>query len=251
VETQAVDSFVSTHHAEELTGWLTLEMSKDAMKSFLVTRGATLELADEPDRSAQERSDSRCTESPQNQPSDIIINTISRMNNFLANKANDNKQAMTLRLAREEDAASIFELVNGLAVYEKAADEVTINSETYQRDGCGAEHPIFHCILVELHDEDSKSALVVGMGLFYFGYSSSNEGKYLYLEDIFIQEAYRGRGCGKSIMLTLADIAFQSDCNRFVWQALDWNTPALEFYEAIGAKVCTGLVTVRLNEEQI
>jgi len=239
---QVVDLFVTKHNAEELVGWLTLKMNKDEMKAFLETR-ASWGHTDEPDRLTEERRDSSSPESSQMNLPDIVNNVISEMNCSIANKADDEKQTMTLRLAQKEDAASVFKLVNGLAVYEKAADEVSITSEIYQRDGCGADHSIFHCILVELQDE------IVGMGFFYFGYSAINGGKYLYLEDLFIQEAYRGRGCGRSIMLSLADIALRSDSSRFVWQALDWNTPALRFYQAIGANVLKGLVTVRLNEE--
>jgi len=249
-----VKSFCTKHHAEDLSGWLTLQMSKDAMTSFLATKVASGGNMKESNRLEEGGADSNISAESSPVPFPDVVNTVlSEMNSTTACKddGNDKKQIMKLRLAQREDAASIFKLVNGLAVYEKAANEVAVTSEIYKRDGCGTDHPIFHCILVELQDTNCDQLRVVGMGFFYLGYGVCNGGKYLYLEDLFIEEEYRGRGCGKSIMLSLADIASRSCCSRFVWQALDWNTPALKFYQAIGANICDGLVTVRLNEDQI
>lgn len=224
------------------------------MTSFLATKTASVEKMKESNRLEVGGVDSNISTESSPAPFPDVVNTVlSEMNSTAACKddGNDKKQTIKLRLAQRQDAASIFKLVNGLAVYEKAAHEVTITSEIYQRDGCGIDHPIFHCILVELQDTNCDQSHVIGMGFFYLGYSASNGGKYLYLEDLFVDEEYRGRGCGKSIMLSLADIASKSGCSRFVWQALDWNTPALNFYKGIGANICDGLVTLRLNEDQI
>ena len=210
------------HHAENLSGWLTLEMSKDAMTSFLAINAASGGIMKEFNRVEEGGVDSNIsTESSPGPFPDVVNTVLSEMNSTAAYKDDKKhkKQTIKLRLAQREDAASIFKLVNGLAVFEKAEDEVTIDSEIYQRDGCGTDHPIFHCILVELQDTNCDQSHVVGMGFFYLGYSASNGGKYLYLEDLFIEEEYRGRGCGKYIMLSLADIASRSGCSRFVWQA--------------------------------
>lgn len=175
------------------------------------------------------------------------IQMILKQRNTILSTSNDTQA--TLYLAGQTDADSIFDLVNGLAIYEKAQDEVAVTSEIYQRDGCLVNHAIFHCILVKIHQDDKE--VVVGMGFFYFGYDIENGGRYLYLEDLFIQEEYRGKGYGKAVMTCLAEIAIKCKCSRFVWQALAWNTPALNFYEKIGAKICKGLRTVRLNESDI
>ena len=98
--------------------------------------------------------------------------------------------------------------------------------------------------------EDKSSIKVVGMGFWYLGYSL-DLGKYLYLEDLFIEHEYRGYRCGKALMYSLADIALNVGCNRFLWQALKWNTPALGFYNKIGAKVYQGLMTLRLDQDKI
>jgi GNAT superfamily N-acetyltransferase len=72
-----------------------------------------------------------------------------------------------------------------------------------------------------------------------------DSGSFLYLEDLFIEKNYRGNGAGTFIMKSLAALALCLDCSRLVWQALDWNTPALTFYNKLGAKVVDGLLTTR------
>lgn len=151
----------------------------------------------------------------------------------------------------DNDAKAILKLVNGLALYENALDEVHINESIYQIDGNGnGNNPLFHCILLEKAD-DGNCSVVVGMGFFYFGYSIEYNGRFLWLEDLFIEEKYRDNGFGKAIMYVLAGISKETACERFVWQALDWNTPALNFYDSIGANVCQGLMTLRLDKDQI
>ncbi len=179
--------------------------------------------------------------------------SLSYMNALIARRNKSNK-TMRLRRAGGHDAESIFGLVNGLAAYENAADQVSVTASIYQRDGVKTDNPIFYTILVESCCDESEGgdndSSVVGMGFFYIGYSLTR-GKFLYLEDLFIEEAHRGDGCGKSIMYSLAEIALDLDCNSFIWQALDWNAPALDFYKSIGAEICNDLVTVRLDDEAI
>jgi len=157
---------------------------------------------------------------------------------------NESMIQMRLRRATECDAESILKLVQGLALYKKASREVSVTAAIYRRDGDGDggddeedRSPLFHCILVEAvtttksteHGlEDKCSIKVIGMGFWYLGYSLV-AGKYLYLEDPFIEHEYRGCGCGKGLMYSLAYIALNLSCNRFLWQALKWNTPAFGF----------------------
>ena len=162
------------------------------------------------------------------------------------------------RRAIEKDAKSILNLVQGLAIYEKAFEEVEVNESIYQEDS-GGDNPLYHCILLERYnpnicDNETQRNVkeVVGMGFFYFGYSfKKKHERFLFLEDLFIQKQYRGNGFGKAIMFTLAKISQSLHCDRFAWQALDWNTPALKFYESIGATICQGLQTLRLDKERI
>jgi ribosomal protein S18 acetylase RimI-like enzyme len=152
----------------------------------------------------------------------------------------------------DNDAKAILKLVSGLALYEKALDEVDVNESIYEIDGNGnGNNPMFHCILLEKVYDDDDFPIVIGMGFFYFSYSLQYNGRFLWLEDLFIEEKYRGNGFGKAIMYVLAGISKEIGCERFVWQALDWNTPALNFYDSIGANVCEGFMTLRLDKEQI
>ena len=88
------------------------------------------------------------------------------------------------------------------------------------------------------------------MAFLYFGYDVDT-GRFLYLEDLFVEENMRGKGCGSLVMAALALIAKGAGCIGFVWQALDWNTPALTFYENIGAEVQDGLLTTRFCGETL
>lgn len=203
-----------------------------------------------PPPSHENKSHPPCIKSALN-TGDIIREVLGTANSALTNETEGSAKSIRLRVANENDADHVLNLVKGLAVFEKAAEEVIVTSDIYKRDGCGIRHPIFHCILVESLDSETHSSRVVGMGLFYFGYSALHGGRYLFLEDLFIEKEYRGLGCGTCIMSSLADIAIKTGCFRFVWQVLEWNMPAIQFYKHIGATVCSDLSTLRLNYEQI
>lgn len=288
------ETMAQKYNFDILNEWLTLQMTKDSMSSFLDTINTwDIQLSLSVIKSTKNQ-DSRIV----NQESSAtiltnnltIIDIYNRINGILSfmNPAMYRRKTnlggrFRLRYAFSEDAKSILNLVQGLAIYEKALDEVEVNESIYQIDGSG-DNPLYHCILLERlngssshdndndDDHDDATADVVGMGCFYFGHktviSSSNNSdtsksivnnknnnnnseRFLFLEDLFIQKEYRGNGFGKAIMYTLALISTNLNCNRFVWQALDWNDPALKFYSSIGANVCQGLMTLRLDKKRI
>lgn len=189
-----------------------------------------------------------------NQINDVIDDILFKLNISMKQQRNhhDNRNMFQLRRAYcNDDAGSILNLVNGLATYEKALDEVHVNESIYKADG-GGDNPLFHCIILESREDNHQSkGQVTGMAFFYFGYSLQNRGRFLYLEDLFIQEKYRGNGFGKAFMYALAKISNSLDCERFVWQALDWNSPALNFYAGIGAEICQDLITLRFDKDRI
>mmetsp|Transcript_12786 Transcript_12786/g.19341 ORF Transcript_12786/g.19341 Transcript_12786/m.19341 type:complete len:428 (+) Transcript_12786:212-1495(+) len=158
----------------------------------------------------------------------------------------------SFRLRRIEsngkDTSSLLGLVCELAEYEKALDSVNASKDMYIRDGFG-QRPYFHCFLLENAD-DNGSFSPCGYALWYIGYSTW-EGRFLYLEDLYIKERFRGCGAGKNIMYTLADVASSFDCGRFVWQVLDWNTPARKFYKGIGAVELPDWITIRMDRSSI
>jgi len=227
-------------------------MGKDGMKSFIGTRDDW----GKPSTSTGSIQQSEPTKTgiitkqkdSKSSVRNAIDDTLSYMNTLMSRKNMTN--TIRLRRATGGDVESIFNLVKGLASYEKAADQVSVTPSIYQRDGGDVANPIFHTILVESIEGECAHSSVVGMGFFYMGYSAANA-KFLYLEDLFIKEAFRGAGCGKSIMYSLAEIALRLNCRGFVWQALDWNAPALAFYKSIGAGICENLVTIRLDDEVI
>ena len=160
-------------------------------------------------------------------------------------KASESEEVQ-LQLATENDLHHIERLVHGLAVYEKEVEAIHINQEHYHVDGFHGDSPLYKCLLLQ----NKKEEHCCGMAFFYFGYDVG-KGRFLYLEDLFIEELYRGNGGGSLIMATLASIAKSVGCTGFVWQALDWNTPALNFYDKIGAKVLDGLLTTRFSGEAL
>ena len=166
-----------------------------------------------------------------------------------------------LRLASAKDLYSIGRLVQGLADFEKEPDAVNVTPEHYQIDGFQSDPPLFYCILIEVSTTEKNDNIndwyACGMAFCWIGsrqdvsHTTSRmiqqpESLFLYLEDLFIEEGYRGNGAGTFVMTTLGEIALSLNCNKMVWQALDWNTPALTFYQnKIGARIVDGLLTTR------
>lgn len=147
---------------------------------------------------------------------------------------------LQLKRATVNDLLDIRTLVQGLADHVKESDSISTTMEELRLDGFETPAPLYYCLL--LNDTDTGKAC--GVAVIFFGYDIDS-GRFLYLEDLFIEEAYRGNGGGKTAMLALASIAQMLNCGSFVWQALDWNKPSLLFYENLGAKVQQGLLTSR------
>jgi len=135
-----------------------------------------------------------------------------------------------IRGARKGDAPVIMQLIRDLAEYEKLAHEVVATELDIDTQLFGA-HPHAEALLAEFQDEP------VGFALFFHNFSTFLGRPGLYLEDLFVKPDYRGRGFGKQLLATLARIAVERGCGRFEWAVLDWNTPAIRFYESLGAKI--------------
>lgn len=147
--------------------------------------------------------------------------------------------SILIREGRSEDVPAIMELVRELALYEKAPEEVSNTEERMLREGFG-DNPAFGSFLAE---EDGK---VVGMSLYYYRYSTW-KGKRLYLEDIIVNESKRGSGIGKLLFDKTIEKAKAEDCSGMMWQVLDWNTPAIEFYKKYNARFDEGWVNCHLD----
>jgi GNAT superfamily N-acetyltransferase len=158
------------------------------------------------------------------------------------------KLEFQIRKASKKDAPRILELVNALSVYERLDHTVTATVKLFEKNGFD-EHPYFHTLLADLSDGDEKGT--VGFALYFFTFSTFTGKPTLYLEDLFVKPGFRGKGIGKRLLVELANIARAKNCARMEWSVLDWNTPSIQFYEAIGAKPMSDWITFRLEEKGI
>lgn len=133
-----------------------------------------------------------------------------------------------IRLAVPSDLDTIFDLIRGLAIYEKLEHECTGTKEQLFAHLFGAR-PYCEALIVESGEE------AVGFARFFTNYSTFLCKPGLYLEDLFVKPEHRGRGYGKALMQALAKICIERDYGRFEWSVLDWNQPSIEFYESLGA----------------
>ena len=146
--------------------------------------------------------------------------------------------------ATERDVPLILELIQGLAVYEKLAHEVTA-TEAGLRETLFGARPAADVIIAYAGDTPA------GFALFFPNYSTFLGKPGLYLEDLFVRPEYRGQGLGLALMKRLAQIAVERGCGRFEWSVLDWNEPAIGFYESLGAKLMDGWSIVRVNGDAL
>lgn len=146
----------------------------------------------------------------------------------------------SIRAASVDDAAAILGFVRELAAYEREPDAVELTLATL-REQLTSPSPPFECLLGELDGEP------VGFALFFHNYSTWRGRRGLYLEDLYVRPSARGRGVGKSLLVHLAALAVARGCARLEWSVLDWNTPAIGFYRALGAEPMSEWTVFRLT----
>ena len=132
-----------------------------------------------------------------------------------------------VRVGKESDLPAVLDLVKELADYENALDQVSNTVDRMTADGFG-DNPVFGFFVAEKNDS------IVGVSIYYYRYSTW-KGKRLYLEDIVVTEAERGNGFGKLLFDATISQAKESKCTGMMWQVLDWNKPAIEFYKKYNA----------------
>ncbi len=137
----------------------------------------------------------------------------------------------TLRIERAtpRDVPLILQLIKALAEYERMSNDVVANEDSLRETLFGA-HPSAEVVIGYAGDEPA------GFALFFHNYSTFLGKPGLYLEDLFVVPAFRGRGYGKALLRHLATLAVERGCGRFEWSVLDWNEPAIGFYKKLGAK---------------
>jgi GNAT superfamily N-acetyltransferase len=148
--------------------------------------------------------------------------------------------AIEISPAQEADIALILSLINELAEFEKLKAQVAATEATLRQALFGSR-PAAEALIARSAGEPAGFAL-------YFHNFSTFVGKHgLYLEDLFVRPAFRGRGIGKALLARLARLALERDCGRFEWAVLDWNRPARDFYEALGAQSNPSWVNYRIT----
>ena len=152
--------------------------------------------------------------------------------------------ATTIRKATEADVPQILEFIRAITAYERAPDAVSATEAGLLRDGFGP-NPFYRCLIA---DQDGQPA---GFALYFFNYSTWMGRPGLYLEDLFVQPGFRGRGIGKALLKEVAAIAVAEGCPRLQWEVLDWNTPAIDFYRAMGAEFLDEWRNVRVSGEAL
>jgi GNAT superfamily N-acetyltransferase len=148
-----------------------------------------------------------------------------------------------IRAGKKEDLPQVLELVKELAEYERAPEQVTNTVAMMEEDGFGP-HPVYGVFVAE------KGDVLVGISIYYYRYSTW-KGKRLYLEDIIVTEKERGNGIGKLLFDCTLRKTLEDSCTGMVWQVLDWNEPALNFYRKYGAAFDAAWVNCALEAEQI
>ncbi|MBE9031703.1 GNAT family N-acetyltransferase [filamentous cyanobacterium LEGE 11480] len=139
-----------------------------------------------------------------------------------------------VRSAVRADVPSLFGLIQALADYENLSQQV-IGSPEQLAQHLFDDQP-YASVLVSVVLVDGVET-VTGMALYFYNYSTFRTQPGLYLEDLFVLEAYRGQGMGKALLKSLAVIAVEKGCGRFEWSVLDWNAPSIAFYQHMGAEV--------------
>jgi len=148
-------------------------------------------------------------------------------------------KGIEIREAIENDSAQILTFIKELASYEKAIDEVVAEEKDIRESVFGSNSSV-KALICTLDEKP------IGFAVYFYNYSTWQGKKGLYLEDLYVSPEHRGVGAGKELLKHLAKIAVSQGCGRFEWSVLDWNEPAIKFYDSIGAKPKTEWVGYQL-----
>jgi len=150
---------------------------------------------------------------------------------------------ITLRTAIKEDCPRLLELVNELALFEKAPQEVTVTLQEFEDAGFG-NNPVWKAFVAV------DNGIIIGFALYYVRYSTW-KGCRLYLEDLLVTESHRGMGIGKLLFDRIIKETQERGFSGMVWQVLDWNEPAIKFYNKYGSSIEAGWLNAALSKEQL
>ena len=156
---------------------------------------------------------------------------------------------LAIRAAVAADVPQILAFIRELALYEREPDAVRATEADLLRDGFGPD-PKFRCVIAESVGADSNSS-AAGFALFFSSYSTWRGHHGIRLEDLYVRPELRGQGIGKALLAHVASVAVGEGCPRLEWDVLAWNTPAIGFYESIGAAMQTEWRIMRVADEAL
>lgn len=151
---------------------------------------------------------------------------------------------MRIREAQPNEAHQILDFIRDLAIYEKAPDEALATIEDIEKSFF-CDHPQVFCNFVEVESQ------VVGFVVWYLNYSTWTGTHGIYVEDLFVRPEYRGNGYGKALLSYLANICVSRGYERLQWWVLDWNMPAIDFYESLGAEAMNEWTVMRVQKDAL
>ncbi len=150
---------------------------------------------------------------------------------------------IVLREATANDMPQVRKLVEGLALFEKAPEEVTVSLNEFINDGFG-DNPFYKCTVAESNNK------IIGFCLYYVAYSTW-KGRIVYLDDLFVNEEYRKHGIGKKLIDSVIYYAKEIQANQVRWSVLEWNENAINFYKKLGVAFDAEWIQCKMNKEQI
>jgi GNAT superfamily N-acetyltransferase len=156
--------------------------------------------------------------------------------------------SLNLRPATPSDVPQILGFIHDLAEYEREPYAVHATEDDLLRDGFG-KNKRFDCLIADLNE--SGTIIPVGFALYFHNYSTWRGHAGIHIEDLYVRPEHRGNGIGKALLNRVAAIAMSEGCSRLQWDVLEWNTPAIGFYEQMGAKMLMDWRTMRVVGEAL
>jgi ribosomal protein S18 acetylase RimI-like enzyme len=153
--------------------------------------------------------------------------------------------SITIRKAEKGDCPQLLELIKELALYEKAPDEVTVTLQHFEESGFGTK-PVWWALVAASREANGTGERLLGFAMYYIRYSTW-KGQRMYLEDLVVTEQARGKGIGKLLLDALIVEAKEKGFNGIVWQVLEWNEPAINFYKKYNANFDAEWINCSIN----